>query len=338
MAGGSQLAVYVALGANAVVTVAKLAGFAMTGSGAMLSEAVHSIADVGNQALLAVGLKRAQIPEDEDHPGGYGREAFVWSMVSAVGMFFLGSGVSLTHGIQALWSDGHHEPSGDHGMLNLGILLFALVIEGGALGMAVRGLQRDAASHEQSFADYLRTTDDPFGVAVLFEDGAAVLGVLVALGAVGMAHITGQAWWDAAGSIVIGLLLGVVALFLIQKNRTLLIGRAIRPEDRRRLQEVLDADPAVDHVALQRAVVTGTSTYRISAEIEFDGSYFAEQYMEGRDLDALHGSLETPSDLEELLVDYGEHVMKQVGDEVDRIEDRIREVLPKAHHINIEPD
>ncbi len=339
MAGGSKLAVYAALTANSVVTVAKLAGFAVTGSGSMLSEGVHSLADVGNQALLALGMARANKPPDPTHPQGYGREAFVWSLISAVGMFFLGSGVSITHGVQALWEPHGHGHGASEGFeLNLAILVFALVVEGAALAFAVRGIASEAKNHGQSLSEYLRTTDDPFGVAVILEDGAAVLGVLLALAAIGLTHITGAPYWDPLGSIAIGILLGGVAFFLIAKNRALLIGRAIREADQEALEALLAEDPAIDQVVLQRAVVVGTSSYRISAEIEFDADYLAERWLGEHDIDQLHAQLDTPEKLRSFLVGYGENVIERVGDEVDRLEARIREVLPKAESIALEPD
>jgi solute carrier family 30 (zinc transporter), member 9 len=337
MAGGSKLAVYTAITANTVVAVAKLAGFAVTGSGSMLSEGIHSIADVGNQGLLAVGLRAADLPADDDHPDGYGNDAFVWSIISAVGMFFLGCGVSITHGVQALL-DPHGGHDGGDSSLNLWILAFALVIEGGSLAVAVWGLKKEATRQGQGLWSYLQTTDDPFGVAVLLEDGAAVLGVCMALVAIGLAASTGHAYWDAIGSIAIGVLLGLVAFFLIRKNRTLLIGRAIRPVDRERVKAILEADPAVEQVVMQQAVVTGTSSYRITAEIDFDGRYLARRYLEERDVEALVTELGDADALQSFLAEFGEAIIGQMGDEIDRIEDKIREELPKASQINLEPD
>jgi zinc transporter 9 len=339
MAGGSKVAVYTAITANAVVTVAKFAGFAMTGSGSMLSEGVHSLADVGNQGLLALGMARASKKADAAHPQGYAREAFVWSLVSAVGMFFLGCGVSVTHGIQSLLGPhGHGDGHASGTELNLAILVFALVVEGAALAVALRGQSAEARKHDQGLFDYLRTTDDPFGVAVILEDGAAVLGVSIALVAVGLTHLTGSPYWDPIGSIAIGILLGGVAFFLIAKNRALLIGRAIREADQQAFEALLESDSAIEQVVLQRAVVVGTSSYRISAEIQFDGDYLAEQWLQEHDLEALHAELDSPDKLHAFLVTYGESVIERVGDEVDRLEDRIREVLPKADNIALEPD
>jgi solute carrier family 30 (zinc transporter), member 9 len=336
MAGGSKLAVYTAIGANSVVTVAKLSGFAITGSGAMLSEGIHSFADVCNQVLLAVGMKRSQAAPDEKHPLGYGNEAFVWSLISAVGIFFLGCGVSLTHGVQALMHGGHHDESG--GMLNIGILIFALVVEGASLLVAVYGLKAEAKKHDQSLTDYLRTTDDPFGIAVLLEDSAAVFGVLLALTAVGLTHYTHEPYWDAIGSISIGLLLGFVAYFLIAKNRELLLGRSIRDQDKKALTALLQEDPAIEGVLKQQAMVTGTDSYTIRAELDFDGRYLARKHLKDQDITALHASLDKPEALQELLEEFGEAMVERLGDEIDRIESKIRKDLPKAKNIDLEVD
>ena len=220
--GGSKVAVYSAIIGNSLVMVAKFAAFFLTGSGSMLAEGIHSVADVGNQTLLAIGLRKSQRPPDRQHPFGYGREAFVWSLMSAVGIFFLGCGVTVAHGVHTLTSaEAHHIT--DTGTA-IGVLIFALVVESGTLFFAVRAVWQEASHRGVGFVENVRTTDDPFAIAVLLEDTAAVTGVLVALGAIGLTAYTHQTWYDAAGSIAIGLLLGGVALFLISKNRDLLLG------------------------------------------------------------------------------------------------------------------
>jgi solute carrier family 30 (zinc transporter), member 9 len=338
MAGGSRTAIYAALTANSIVAVAKFAGFFVTGSGSMLSEGVHSIADVGNQSLLAIGMNRSEQAADSEHPEGYGREAFVWSLVSAVGMFFLGCGVSVAHGVQSLMSPHGQHDSGD-ATLNLAILFLALIIEGASCAVAVVGLKHQAKAEGQTFMQYIRTTDDPFGIAVLLEDGGAVLGVLMALGAVGLTALTHDPRWDAVGSILIGLLLGAIATYLVAVNRTLLVGKAVRPGDVQKLTQLLADDPAVESVLLQRAIVTGTNTYSIRAEIDFDGAFIAEQYLKGRNEDTLRARATSgPEAFHSFLSEYSEAVMEQVGDEIDRIEADIREAMPKATQIDLEPD
>ena len=133
--------------------------------------------------------------------------------------------------------------------------------------------------------------------------------------------------------------LGLVASYLVVKNRELIVGRAIRREDADKLTALLQADPAVEHVAVQHAVVTGTTSYSIRAELDFDGHYLAKRYLEERDIDALHRRVAADSnEFRNFLGEYGEAVMDQVADEIDRIEERIREVLPKAQQIDLEPD
>ena len=341
MSSGSKASVYAALVTNSVVTIAKFAGALTTGSGAMLAEAYHSTADVGNQALLALGMSKAKRKADPTHPEGYTAEAFVWSLMSAVGMFFIGAGASIQHGVSSLMSaehgGAHHDPAAN-AMVNLGILTFALVAEGICLGIAVRGIRKDAEAAGQGFWRYLRTTDDPFGVAVLLEDAAAVLGVLLALTSIGLALWTGHAWWDAVGTLAIGVLLAGVAIFLIAKNRSLLLGRSARPEDIQRLEDVLSTDELVESVAEYRAIVTGVDSYRITAEVDLNGTVLAQKWMESEDLGRVHEGLDSPEALAAFLERYTEAVTEHLGDEIDRIEAKIREEIPKATTIAIEVD
>jgi zinc transporter 9 len=336
MAGDSKAAVYGAIAANSLVMVAKFAGFLFTGSGTMLAEGIHSAADVGNQTLLAVGMKRSQLPPDAEHPFGYGRDAFIWSLMSAVGIFFIGCGVTIAHGVHTLVAGAEHEVGNP--ALNLGILVLALVAEGASLYVAVRAIAKDARAAERRFWDHVRQTDDPFTVAVLLEDSAAVLGVVIAFVTIGLGALTHEPYWDGIGSIVIGFLLGAVALFLMQKNRSMLIGRSISPKDRAKLVAVLESDPAVEHVVLARATVAGADTYRISAEIELDGHHLAKVWLQDKDVGALLESIEDPEALRIFLGEFGDDIVEMVGDEVDRIEARIRRVITRAQNVDIEPD
>ena len=247
----------------------------------------------------------------------------------------MGAGVSLTHGIQALFGS-HHEITGSNWAI--GILIFSFVIESFSLGTAIWAMNGDAKAKGQGFVEYVRTTDDPFGVAVLMEDFAAVFGVLVALAAVGLTAYTHNPMWDALGTIAIGILLGLMAAFLIRKNRTFLLGKSISKKDKEKLRNILKDDPAVDQIAMQAAIVRGTDSYRVSAELDFNGAYLAEIYLKERKIEEVHARLDSPEAVEAFLKEYGEEVMEIVGDEVDRIEKKIREAIPQAKHIAIEPD
>ena len=317
--------------------VAKFVGFALTGSGTMLAEGIHSMADVGNQSLLAVGMSRAQLPPTPEHPYGYGRDAFVWALMSAVGIFFLGCGVTVAHGVQSLIVGGHHDATSAP-WINLGILALSLVAEGASLYIAVRALQKQAKAQGLSLREHIRTTDDVFGVAVLLEDSAAVVGVILAFITVWLTHLTHAPYWDPIGSLLIGALLGGVALVLMRRNRALLIGQSVRPEELQRMNEIFRNDPVVEDVVMARAVVEGADAYHIAAEIDFDGRVLARRHLDGRDLDALARELDSGEKLMAFLEEFGDAVTDQVGEEVDRLEARIREGFPRARHVDLEPD
>ncbi len=336
MAGGSKTAVYTAIGGNSLVMVAKFVGFGLTGSGSMLAEGIHSLADVGNQTLLAIGMTKAAKAPDEEHPEGFGREAFIWALMSAVGIFFLGCGVTVMHGVQSLLDGGHHGVEAIE--VAIGILIFSLVVEGLTFVVAIREVTREAKKQNWTFWEYMRKTQDPFGVAVVYEDGAAVLGVLIALFALIGGEILHVTWLDAVGSIAVGALLGLLAVNLILRNRDLLIGKAVGPMKRAEIARVLEQDPAVESVAIQRAVVDGSDSFRIAAEIDIDGRYVARHYLETKDVTLIHNELDTPDKLGDFLEEFGEAMMQQVGEEIDRIEARLAERLPKAKNIDLEPD
>jgi len=175
-------------------------------------------------------------------------------------------------------------------------------------------------------------------VAILAEDGAAVLGVVIALVAVLMAEYTHNPLWDATGTLLIGLLLGWVAVFLIAKNRGFLLGKAVGEDKQEIIASILSKDPAVEKIAIQRAVVRGTDRFRISAELDMNGEYIAQLWLKDQDLPALHASLDSPEKLRAFLTTYGETVLELTGDEIDRLEQTLRDALPKARDIALEPD
>ena len=186
-------------------------------------------------------------------------------MISAVGIFFLGCGVTVVHGIHTI----QDALAGNaHAVENLTVawvvLVLAFVVEGWSLWVAFKAVKAAAAEQNWTLMDYVRKGPDPMGVAVLFEDSAAVIGVVIAGAAMGMAHWTGNAIWDGAGSIAIGLLMGVLAIFLIQKNRTFLIGKAVDVSVSDRLEKVLESDPVVEEVDQMRATVTGAASAEIA--------------------------------------------------------------------------
>lgn len=328
----SARAVAVALTANSLLAVAKLAAFLFTGSAAMLSEAIHSLADTANQALLAVGIAQSERPADPDHPYGYGRARYVWSLLSASGVFFIGCGATLLHGVTTLLDP---QPLADL-PLALGVLALAALLDGGSLIVGLGAVRRSARARGVSTWQYILTGDDPSAVHIVAEDGAAMIGVLLAGLAIAIAAVTGDPRWDAAGSIAIGLLMGSSAVFLINRNRRMLLERAASPTLRARFLAVIHRSPFVEEVHDLKATVIGPDAVKLKAEVEFDGHALAREYLEGKDLERLRAHLRTGEDLETFLVEYGDVIVQRLGDEVDRLEAEIQREVPETRHIDLE--
>ncbi|MBN8808942.1 MAG: cation transporter [Sphingomonas sp.] len=213
----------IALAANVGIAVAKFVAAAITGSSAMLTEGVHSLVDSTNQLLLLYGQKRAAKPADARHPGGYGRELYFWSFVVALLVFALGAGVSVYEGIVHLLEP---EPAVSP-LIAYGVLAVAFLLEGGSTVAAFR--EFDAARKGKSWWRALTDTKDAATVIVLLENGAAMAGILVAAIGLAASQLTGDPHFDGIASILIGLLLGFVAIFLAREAKGLLIGEAADP-------------------------------------------------------------------------------------------------------------
>lgn len=218
---GSLLTVLIALVVNVMIAILKSGVAAMTGSASMVAEATHSWADAGNEVFLLVAERRSGKPADASHPLGYGRAAYVWSMVAAFGLFAVGAAVSVIHGINAL-SESAAETNYLWAFVVLG---GAFVLEGVSFLQARRQLRAAAALAEMGRLDYLSKTSNPTLRAVFFEDAAALAGILIAMAGIGLHHLTGNAVWDAVGSILVGLLLGVIAVYLLARNMAFLVGQ-----------------------------------------------------------------------------------------------------------------
>ncbi len=219
--GQGTKAVLAALLANAAIAVAKFVGFLVTGSSAMLAESVHSVADSGNQGLLLLGGKRAKKEADQQHPFGYGRERYFWAFVVALVLFSLGGLFSLYEGYQKLQEAGEGGELTSPGVA-VGILVFALFAEGFSFRTAV--VESRKVKGEQSWWRFVRTAKSPELPVILLEDLGALVGLSLALVGVVLAAVTGDLVWDALGTLAIGLLLLVIAVFLATEMKALLIG------------------------------------------------------------------------------------------------------------------
>ena len=327
----SKFAIISALVCNAMVAVAKFVAFAFTGSGAMLSEAIHSVADTLNQALLLTGVVLSTREADEDYAYGYGAEKSVWALMSAVGIFFLGCGVTVYHGIVSLVE--HHQPAADLTWA-IGVLILSLVFEGAVLLIAARQIK--LAAGDQPFFTYLNKESDPSVAAVLLEDAAACVGIIIALVAIVLTQITGRSHWDALGFILVGLLLGAVAVWLVIRNRTLLVGPSVPAQIRRQVLRILEDNPAVEEVVDLRTRIIDTETYRIMAELRFDGAVLAEKL--SSELAQHYERIADYADFRRFAIEYADEVIELLGKEIDAIEKRIRAQVPKARYLDLEAE
>ncbi|ESQ30314.1 hypothetical protein EUTSA_v10011469mg [Eutrema salsugineum] len=234
----SQRAVTTALWCNFLVFSLKFGVWWTSSSHVIMAEVVHSVADFANQALLAYGLSSSRRAPDALHPYGYSKERFVWSLISAVGIFCLGSGATIVNGVQNLWTS-QPPPNMEYAALVIG---GSFVIEGASLLVAIQAVKKGAAQEGMTVRDYIWRGHDPTSVAVMTEDGAAVTGLAIAAASLVAVKMTGNPIYDPIGSIVVGNLLGMVAIFLIQRNRHALIGRAMDDQDMRKVLQFLKND------------------------------------------------------------------------------------------------
>lgn len=240
--GNSTRAIYFALGANTLIAIAKGVAAAVTGSGAMLAETVHSVADCANQLLLLLGLRQAKRPASPDSPLGHGKAIYFWSFLVAVMLFTVGGMFSLYEGVHKLQ---HPEPLRQWGWA-VGVLVFALVAEGVSLRAALQEVNK--ARGDRSLWQWFRESRQAELVVIFGEDTAALLGLAVALLAVVLTVVTGDPLWDALGTISIGVLLIVIAVFVAIEIKALLIGQSVDPVRQREIRGFLEARPEIGRV------------------------------------------------------------------------------------------
>lgn len=263
----STLTVVVAFGANLLVAVAKTGAAVITGSASLVAEAAHSWADTGNEVFLITANRRSRRAPDRDHPLGYGREAYVWSLFAALGLFVAGSAVSITHGINGLLDP---EPATDFG-IGYAVLAISFVLEGVSFRQSVKQARTEAAATHRDLLDQVLATSDPTLRAVFAEDAAALLGLLVAAAGLGLHQITGSPIPDAIGSIAVGVLLGVVAIVLVDRNRAFLVGQQVQPEVRAAAIQALLTLPEVHRVTALRLEFVGPRRVYVVGDVDLAG-------------------------------------------------------------------
>lgn len=267
----SKKAIYAAIVGNGLIAVTKFVAAGISGSSALLSEAIHSLVDTGNGGLLLLGLRRSRKAPDDSHPFGYGKEVYFWTLVVAMLIFAGGGGVSLYEGIRHLL---HPSPLGDP-TLGYVVLAFAMVFEGGALWIALKGFNRSRGAVGAWRA--IRVGKDPTAFAVVLEDSAAMAGLVVAGLGLFATHSLGIPWGDGAASVTIGVLLMGVAVILARESRGLLVGESVRAEARARIRELVVDDRAVEAVTRILTMHFGPEDVLLTLDLAFRPGLSADE-------------------------------------------------------------
>ena len=296
-AGGGTRAILAALAANAGIAVAKFVGFAITGSASMLAEAVHSVADTSNQGLLLLGQRTSRRAATSEHPFGFGRDRYFYSFIVALMLFSLGGAFAIYEGVHKVQ---HPEPLSSP-LVAVGILVIAIVLEGYSFRTAM--VESAKIKGKVSWWGFIRQSRSPELPVVLLEDTGALLGLVFALFGVGLTVVTGDAIWDGVGTLMIGALLGVIAVILIIEMKSLLIGEGATPRENVAISEALSGG-RVQRLIHIRTQYLGPDELLVAAKI------------------ALAPGLQ----------------LADVAAEIDAAERRVREAVPAARLIYLEPD
>ncbi len=298
MAASSNRAIYGAIIANIAIAVSKFVAAFFTGSSAMFSEGIHSLVDTGNGFLLLIGIRRSRKPADDIHPFGYGKEVFFWSFVVALMIFAIGGGLSIREGIKHLQ---YPQPLTNFGW-NYLVLALAMLFEGAALRVALQ--QFNAGRGSRPFFRALIDSKDSATLAVVIEDSAALVGLVIALLSVFLGQITGWVYFDGLGSVMIGILLVIVASFFAIECKALLIGEGLLPEDVDKITTILEEEKRVLSFRKPLSLYFGPNQVLVNLDVNF-----------ADDL--------TPDGIEEA---------------IDGLEVRIKAALPMVNRIYIEAE
>lgn len=295
---GGTRAIIAALLANLAIAVAKFVAAFFTLSSAMLAEGVHSLADTGNQSLLLLGGRKSRRVADAKHPFGYGRERFVYAFVVSIILFSVGGVFSLYEGVDKL----QHPHELKYAWVAIGVLLFAIVAETFSFRTAIR--ESNKLRGDLNWIEFVRRSKSPELPVVLLEDFAALIGLVLALGGVGLTMITGDALFDAVGTIAIGVLLILVAIVLGIETKSLLVGEGASVGDASRIRDAINADPDVEALIHMKTLYLGPDELLVGAKVAFGKT-------------------------------------KKLGDvaaSINSLESSIRAAVPAARVIYIEPD
>ncbi|QCX77011.1 ferrous iron efflux protein F [Streptomyces sp. YIM 121038] len=297
-ASGGTKAIVAALGANLAIAVAKFVAFLFSGSSSMLAESVHSLADSGNQGLLLLGGKKAQREATPQHPFGYGRERYIYAFLVSIVLFSVGGMFALYEGYEKI----KHPHDIEHWYWPVGVLVFAIIAESFSFRTAIK--ESNTLRGSLSWKDFIRRAKAPELPVVLLEDFGALVGLVLALGGVGLALATGDGVWDGVGTLCIGALLILIAIVLAAETKSLLLGEAAGTEEVEKIEKAIVDGDTVTRIIHMRTLHLGPEELLVAAKI-------AVQH---------------------------DDTAREIADAINAAETRIREAVPIARVIYLEPD
>jgi cation diffusion facilitator family transporter len=308
MAGhSSRKVILLALGANAGIAVAKFIAFAVTASSAMLAEAIHSLADTGNQLLLLLGMKRASKPPDDRHPFGYKMESYFWSFIVAIMLFSLGSLFAFYEGFHKLHQLTEAAAAGEstemaNPLVAIGVLVFSIMLEGYSWWVATREVNKRRG--DQGLFSFIEDSKSTEIIVIWMEDTGALIGLTLALAGVGLTLVTGNPFWDAYSTFGIGLLMGAIAFFVARETKSLLIGEGATKESQATIRKLTTEADGVMRLMNMRTMQLGEDEFMVTMKVEWQRGLSIEE----------------------------------VSRRTNELEARIRETIPRARYLFLEPD
>jgi cation diffusion facilitator family transporter len=271
MEHSNKRVIFAALIGNTLIAITKFIAAALTGSSAMLSEGIHSVVDSGNQILMLYGLKRANLPADADFPFGHGKEVYFWSFIVAILIFAVGAGISIYEGILHI----RHPAPIQQVWINYTVLGLAILFEGAAWLVAMRAFNRSRG--ERSTLDMVKHSKDPTLFVVLFEDSAAILGLIVALLGIMLSQLTGLLWLDGLASVFIGFILAGTAIWLAYETKSLLIGESAEPEVIEGIRQILGQHNEIENINEVLTLHMGPEYILVTLSVDFNNNINAGQ-------------------------------------------------------------
>ena len=267
----SPVAVLAAIAANLTIAIAKFVAAAISGSSAMIAEAIHSLVDTGNQLLLLLGISRSKKPADERHPFGYGKELYFWSLIVSVLLFGLGAGISIYEGVKHILEP---HPIGDIKATAF-VLSIAFFAEGFSLLTALRELRKE--NPDRGFWEAMEKSKNPAVFVVVAEDSAALIGIALAALGVGLGHVLENPIIDGVATILIGVVLGTVAVFLVYESKKLLVGEGADQETIDGLKEILETDDSIERFNPPFTMHLAPKEVLLTLEVDFESSFSADE-------------------------------------------------------------